>query len=810
MLIAGQAAVKLAPDWALPANMSSNLDPNNNFAGLGDRVLIEPLNPGILTQPAWDRLFLTPNVIIPTREATEVFTPVPIRTQPPEVETPVKNPSPTVTATLGGPIIIPTLSPRRADLSITKTDSSNTYTPGTTVGYTIVVRNNGPDDAERFNIEDNIPANITSPTVNCSSTAGANCGVNASSGNIVSFRRAAVDVGDQITITVNGLVPSAATGNLSNTANIFIPADTLLSDSNGSNNSSTDTDTRFAISDLAITKSDGSNTYTATDPITYTIVVTNSGPSDALGVRVVDNIPEDNNNNPQFTSWNWSCTMTNASGCNGVTGSTTTFTDTGLNIQVGGRIEYTVTAYLPASAPTDTSSISNTARILLPGSPNFIDPNLSNNTFTDTDIPYIDLQITKSDQGAYYAPNGTLNYTVTLINNSSFDVNEIIVSDLFQTSEFSAWDWDCATPNPSCDGVNNSSSDFTDMIDLSAMSSLVYNVTADVSGTVGLGGITNMATVDAPTGLVDAVPGNNLATETTPPYIDLQITKTDGVTTYTPGGTLNYTVTVTNNSGFTLNGVTMTDTMPALVSSWSWSCTPNSPPPGATCDTASGTGDINHTVNLPAGTSVDFVITATVNAGAIENLINTASVSPPPGLVDVDTSNDSATETDVSAVGEPDVGSPDGNSYDIPAGTTAAFFLSQPIVANGNGAADFVFYEFPAAPGINLDHIIIEISSTGLPGDWLQVFNWGDGTADTNTNVDINLPNIANACTPASTEEDNCPIDSGDLYNNTGITINVDNSPLSAVPAGNYPWIRFTAPAGSGDAAQVDAIQILP
>jgi uncharacterized repeat protein (TIGR01451 family) len=271
---------------------------------------------------------------------------------------------------------------------------------------------------------------------------------------------------------------------------------------------------------------------------------------------------------------------------------------------------------------------------------------------------------------------------------------------------------------------------------------------------------------------------------------------------------LQYIVTVTNNSGFTLNGVTVTDTMPTLITSWSWTCASN-PPPGPTCDVASGTGSIiNNTVNLPAGRSVIYTINATVNGFAAGALTNTASVAPPTGLIDTVPGNNSATDSDVSAVGEPEVGSPDGNSYDILAGTTATFFLSQPIVANGDGAADFVFYEFPAAPGIAFDHILIEISSDG--STWYPVFYWGDGIADTNTNVNINLPNIASACTPTSTEEDNCPIDSGDLYNNTGITINIDNSPLSLVPPGNYSWIRFTAPAGSGDPAQVDAIQILP
>ena len=798
MFMAGQAAIRLAPNWVLPANMLSNLDPNSIFAGLGHRELIEPLNPGILTQPAWDRLFLTPNATIPTREVVDVPTSIPVRTvqPPPEIETPLRNPSPT--ATLSGPIVLPTVGSRAANLGITKTDSSGTYTPGTTVSYTIVVNNNGPDSASRFNIQDNVPASITGVTVTCRPSS--NCGTNNSSGNNVFFEDASLAFQAQFVITVSGIVSSGTVGNLSNTAEIVIPSEALIDDYNLSNNSATDTDTRFAISDLAITKSDGSSTYTTTNPISYTIVVTNSGPSDALGVRVVDNIPD------QIAFWTWTCTsVINASGCSSGAGASD-FTDT-VNIQNGGRIEYTVAAY-----PTGvTENVSNTASILLPGSPSFIDPNTSNNTATDTDIPYIDLQIAKTDGGASYSPNGTLNYTVTVTNNSSFNVTGIIVSDSIPT-EISTWDWSCASANPSCDGVNNSNGDFTDTIDLAAMNSLVYNVTADVSGTVGLGGISNTATVsvDPLSGLVDADPSNNSATETTPPYIDLQITKTDNSGTYTPGVILTYEVTVTNNSAFDLNGITVTDTMPALISSWTWTCGANPPPPGGTCDVTSGTGSItNNTVNLPAGASVIYTIDATVNGFAIGTLENTASVSPPAGVVDLDTSNNTATDSDANALGGPNVGLPDG-SITMPAGgTTSTYFFSPAITNDGTNAPDFVFYERDTNPtdpnaGIALDIVQIYISTDGV--GWTQVFYWGDANPDLNSNVSSA---VGPEC--GGTEYDDCPIPSSYLYTSngldSGITIDIDSLGLS----GSYPWIQFICPTtGAGNTdnqCDIDAIQ---
>jgi len=69
--------------------------------------------------------------------------------------------------------------------------------------------------------------------------------------------------------------------------------------------------------------------------------------------------------------------------------------------------------------------------------------------------------------------------------------------------------------------------------------------------------------VSVPAGYTDTNAGNNTSTDTDSPAVDLQITKDDGVATYAPGGTLTYTIVVTNPSTFTVNGVTVTDSFPA-------------------------------------------------------------------------------------------------------------------------------------------------------------------------------------------------------------------------------------------------------
>jgi uncharacterized repeat protein (TIGR01451 family) len=523
----------------------------------------------------------------------------------------------------------------------------------------------------------------------------------------------------------------------------------------------------------------------------------NVGPSDALGVRVTDNKPA------QIASWTWTCTtVTNASGCNGVTNSTNNFTDT-VNIRVGGRIVYTVTAN-PANMPPNPLNLSNTARIILPGSPSSIDPNLANNSSTDINIPYIDLQVTKDDGVTTYIPGGTVTYTVTATNNSTFNLTGITVSDPIPDL-VTTWSWACAS---GCTPVTNSSNDFSDTINLPANSSLVYTVTANISGTAGATNLTNTATVGVPAGLVDAVPANNTATDIDGPNIDsidLQITKTDvpAGNTYTPGGQVRYEVVVTNNSAVNLTGVTVMDNIPPLIDpfSWFWTCAPG---PGASCTQGIGLTHLYDTaVSLPPGGSVTYTINATVESFAIGTLENTATVIEPAGFVDAVPGNNTATDINVSLAAEPDIGPPDGDWTTPSEPGSLTFFLNPAIVADGDGNPDFVYYERQAsAVRVDLDWVQIEISSDG--NVWYQVFYWGDsdpGIPDTNTNMDY-VNSINDLCT---FEEDNCSIPLGRMYKNSGVTIDVDG----IVPQGNYPWIRISSPIVSpdGDAPEVDAIQ---
>jgi len=120
---------------------------------------------------------------------------------------------------------------------------------------------------------------------------------------------------------------------------------------------------------------------------------------------------------------------------------------------------------------------------------------------------------------------------------------------------------------------------------------------------------------------------------------DLQITKTDGVATATPGAMVTYTIVASNAGPADDPSATVSDTFPAILTC-SWSCAASA---GSSC-TAAGMGDINDSVGLLNGGTATYTATCTVDPSATGSLINTATVAA--STTDTNMANDSATDTD--------------------------------------------------------------------------------------------------------------------------------------------------------------------
>ncbi len=123
--------------------------------------------------------------------------------------------------------------------------------------------------------------------------------------------------------------------------------------------------------DLAVTKTDGVTTVAAGQPVTYTIVVTNAGPSAVVGATVVDAPP------PILSSVSWTCAASPGSSCPSAGPGAINHA---VDIAVGGTLTYTMSATL---VPNATGTLVNTATVSTPGTTP--DPNSLNNSATDTD-----------------------------------------------------------------------------------------------------------------------------------------------------------------------------------------------------------------------------------------------------------------------------------------------------------------------------------------------------------------------------------------------------------------------------------------
>lgn len=109
----------------------------------------------------------------------------------------------------------------------------------------------------------------------------------------------------------------------------------------------------------------------------------------------------------------------------------------------------------------------------------------------------------------------------------------------------------------------------------------------------------------------------------------VRITKSSSVPgPVAPGSELTYTVVVRNTGQIALGGQSISDPMPAGVASQTWTCSGTG---GATCNPASGDGDVTGTVNLPVGGEVTYTIKARLKDTLTAAVTNIARVVVPPG-----------------------------------------------------------------------------------------------------------------------------------------------------------------------------------
>lgn len=131
---------------------------------------------------------------------------------------------------------------------------------------------------------------------------------------------------------------------------------------------------------------------------------------------------------------------------------------------------------------------------------------------------------------------------------------------------------------------------------------------------------------------------DSVPTEAAQCSVDLAITKSDGLDTAAPGDAITYTIVVENLGESAVAGARVEDVFPPELEQLNWcrglGCAPNLG------------GNLVDTLNLPPHGKETYVVEAVVSPMFAGTLSNTAIVSPPQGVVDVDPGNNSSTDMD--------------------------------------------------------------------------------------------------------------------------------------------------------------------
>jgi uncharacterized repeat protein (TIGR01451 family) len=379
--------------------------------------------------------------------------------------------------------------PTPVNLSVTQSDSIDPSPAGSRVTYTIRVKNNSSAMATGVLVTDTMPTGV--PFVSVTSDIGS---CTRSSGTIT-CRIYSLSGGASATITL--VLQPKAVGTITNKANVTANEP----DSDPTDNSATESTTITAASDVKVTVTDGKTAAVAGQKNTYTIKVTNIGPTDVTGVLVSDIFPA------TFTGVTFVATQ--SGGGSGFTASGSGNINDTVTMPSSSVITYTATG---TTSPAATDTISNTATATVPSG--VTDPNLANNSATDQDTITIkaDLKVTVTD-GKTTAAAGQKNaYTIKVTNAGPSNIINATVSDNFPPT-FTGVTYTATQSGGASGFAANGSGNISDTLTMPSGSNITYKATGTISASA-TGTLSNTATVTAPNGSTDPNLANNSATDT--------------------------------------------------------------------------------------------------------------------------------------------------------------------------------------------------------------------------------------------------------------------------------------------------------
>lgn len=180
----------------------------------------------------------------------------------------------------------------------------------------------------------------------------------------------------------------------------------------------------LAEAELSVTKDHSPASFTPGEPVFYTVVVRNGGPSAAVGAKVDDDVP------PEINNVTWSCAITGTGACGAVSGSGNTIATT-VNLASGSLATFTIQGILN---PAATGSLVNVATVRRPNDNTDID--LSNNTARNVApiIGVADLELNKTVRTTPPIASGSeVEFAIELRNRGPSIATNVEVTDRLPT-----------------------------------------------------------------------------------------------------------------------------------------------------------------------------------------------------------------------------------------------------------------------------------------------------------------------------------------------------------------------------------------
>ena len=366
----------------------------------------------------------------------------------------------------------------------------------------------------------------------------------------------------------------------------------------------------FSTADLSITNAASPNPVAAGSNITYTQIVTNSGPSAADNATLVEAVPA----NAVFVSIaapaGWNC-ITPGPGATGNVVCT--------NLNMPGSTAATFSMIVRVNAGTANGTvITDTAT----ASSSTSDPNSTNNTASASTVvgttAGAQLTVTNAASPNPVVAGSNITFTQVVTNTgtsaaTAATFNEATPANTTFVSITPPAGWSCAGFPPQCTDAS-----------VAAGSSGTFTVVYTVGGAVASGTvITDTATVNAG----NQAFGSNSAIATTvvatAGQADLALTTTATPLTVLAGNSITYTQTVTNNGPAAASAVSFTEATPTNSTFASVSA-----PVGWTCTTPAvgGTGNVNCTdPSLASGASADIIVVVNIPSTVVAATITATS-----------------------------------------------------------------------------------------------------------------------------------------------------------------------------------------